>query len=168
MTPEEYDAWYRTPRGSCIGETEYRLLREALAATPGASVLDVGCGTGYFTRRLAQDGFEVTGVDTNVGMVDYARTYGIGSERYMVGDARHLPFPDQSFDFSIAIASLCFIREQEQALREMVRVTRRRIVLGLLNRYSLLHSRCATPRIVQTSRSRMPSRPAFRVAATGS
>lgn len=139
MKPEEYDAWYRTPRGRWIGETEYRLLREALADAPDTSVLDVGCGTGYFARRLAQDGFEATGVDANIGMVDYARTHGIGSERYLVGDARRLAFPDRSFDFSIAIASLCFIREQEQALREMVRVTRRRIVLGLLNRHSLLY-----------------------------
>ncbi len=141
MTPEEYDTWYRTPRGSWIGETEYRLLRETLAAPPGASVLDVGCGTGYFTRCLANSGFEATGVDASAGMVDYARTHAIGPERYMVGDARRLPFPDRSFDFCVAIASLCFIREQEQALREMVRVTRRRIVLGLLNRHSLLYWR---------------------------
>jgi SAM-dependent methyltransferase len=141
MTPEEYDAWYRTPRGSWIGETEYRLLREALALAlpPGASVLDVGCGTGYFSRRLASDGFDVTGVDASAGMIGYARSHGTGRERYVMGDARQLPFPDRHFDSCVAITSLCFIREQEQALAEMVRVTRRRIALGLLNRHSLLY-----------------------------
>ena len=139
MTPEEYDAWYRTPRGSWIGETEYRLLRGALALTPGASVLDVGCGTGYFTRRLASDGFNITGIDASAEMTGYARLHAIGRERYMIGDARRLPFPDRRFDSCIAITSLCFIREQEQALAEIVRVTRRRIVLGLLNRHSLLY-----------------------------
>lgn len=139
MSPEEYDAWYRTPRGSWIGETEYRLLREALVLPPGASVLDVGCGTGYFTRRLASDGFDVSGVDASTEMIGYARSHGTGRERYVIDDARRLPFPDRRFDSCVAITSLCFIREQEQALAEMVRVTRRRIVLGLLNRHSLLY-----------------------------
>ena len=139
MSPAEYDAWYRTPRGNWIGETEYHLLREALALPPGASVLDVGCGTGYFTRRLASDGFDITGVDSSPEMIRYARSRCVAGKRYLAGDARRLPFPDRHFDFVVAITSLCFIREQEQALAEMVRVTRRRIVLGLLNRHSLLY-----------------------------
>jgi len=139
MTPEEYDAWYRTPRGSWIGETEYRLLREALALPPGASVLDVGCGSGYFTRRLASDGLNVTGIDSSLETIRYARSRCVAGEQYLVGDARRLPLPDRHFDSCVAITSLCFIREQEQALAEMVRVTRRRIVLGLLNRHSLLY-----------------------------
>lgn len=139
MTPEEYDAWYRTPRGRWIGETEYRLLHKVLAPSPGVSVLDVGCGTGYFTRCLASDGLDVTGVDSSAESIRYARSQSINGERYMVGDARRLPFPDRHFDSCVAITSLCFIREQEQALAEMVRVTRRRIVLGLLNRHSLLY-----------------------------
>ena len=139
MTPEEYDTWYRTPRGSWIGETEYRLLREALVLPPGASVLDVGCGTGYFTRRLASDGFDVTGVDASAEMIGYAQSHGTGRERYVIDDARRLSFPDRRFDSCVAITSLCFIREPEQALAELVRVTRRRIVLGLLNHHSLLY-----------------------------
>jgi SAM-dependent methyltransferase len=139
MSPEEYDTWYRSPRGRWIGETEHRLLRAVLAPTPGASVLDVGCGTGYFTRRLASEGLEVTGVDASVEMIRYARSQCVFGERYIVGDARCLPFPDRHFDSCIAITSLCFIREQAQALAEMVRVTRQRITLGLLNRHSLLY-----------------------------
>jgi len=139
MTPEEYDAWYRTPRGRWIGDTEYRLLRTVLAPTPGASVLDVGSGSGYFTRRLVADGLDVTGIDSSSGMIRYAQSQAVTGEPYLLGDARCLPFPDRHFDSCVAITSLCFIREQEQALVEMVRVTRRRIVLGLLNRHSLLY-----------------------------
>jgi ubiquinone/menaquinone biosynthesis C-methylase UbiE len=139
MTPEEYDAWYRTPRGRWVGETEYRLLHKALAPSPGASVLDVGCGTGYFTRRLAGDGFKITGIDSSPAIIHYAQSHRQTGEEYIIGDARDLPFPDQSVDYCVAITSLCFIREQEQVLAEMVRVTRRRIVLGLLNRHSLLY-----------------------------
>ena len=63
MDAATYDAWYHTPRGRWIGEVEYRLLHRMLARVPDATLLDVGCGTGYFTRRFAQDaGLRVTGL----------------------------------------------------------------------------------------------------------
>ncbi len=139
MTPAEYDAWYHTRRGRWIGETEYRLLRKMLAPAPGVSVLDAGCGSGYFARRLARDGLDVTGIDVSREMIRYAQSRASAGERYVVADVRRLEFPDRYFDSCVAITSLCFVHEQEQALAEMVRVTRRRIVLGLLNRHSLLY-----------------------------
>jgi len=56
VTPERYDAWYDTPRGRWIGGVEWPLLRSALELRAGDSVLDVGCGTGWFTRRVAAEG----------------------------------------------------------------------------------------------------------------
>lgn len=64
---------------------------------PGASVLGVGCGTGYFTRHLATDGLEVTGIDPDSGMIHYAQSYCVAGERYLVADARGLLFPDDCF-----------------------------------------------------------------------
>ena len=73
MTPEIYDAWYDTPRGRWIGETEFSLLNELLASSPDETLLDVGCGTGWFTRRLAEsDLLNVTGLDPNAGRLNYA------------------------------------------------------------------------------------------------
>lgn len=140
MTPETYDAWYHTPRGGWIADVEYRLLRDHLRAARGASVLDVGCGTGHFTRRLAQDGFVVTGIDPDADMIRYAAAQG-GGVIYRVADARALPFPARSFDLVIAITSLCFIHQQQLAVAEMSRVARVRVALGLLNRHSLLYQR---------------------------
>jgi len=139
MSPEQYDAWYRAPRGAWIGELEQRLLREALSPVPGESLIDVGCGTGYFTRRFARGGLAVTGVDRDPEMLDFARTHAAAGERYMLADARRLPFPDRHFDLCISVAALCFIAEESQALAEMLRVTRRRFAIGLLNRHSLLY-----------------------------
>ena len=102
-------------------------------------MIDVGCGTGYFTRRFAMDGVQVTGIDPNPAMIDYARSYRAADEHYVRGDARSLPFPDRFFDYCVSVTSLCFIKEQELAVSEMVRVTRGRIALGLLNRNSLLY-----------------------------
>jgi len=138
VTPEEYDAWYDTPRGRWIGDVEFQLLRRHLDPNPGTSLLDVGCGTGWFTRRLAAAGLEVTGLDIDVAALDFARRRSGGHVRYVEGDARCLPFADQSFDQVVSITALCFVDDWPGAIAEIVRVCRRRFVLGLLNRHSLL------------------------------
>lgn len=139
MRPEQYDAWYRTARGRWIGETESHLLLAQLGPRPGESILDVGCGTGYFTRSLARAAARVTGIDADAAAIEYARRYAAADEHYLIGDARALPFPDRHFDYAVAMTSLCFIAEEAQALSEMARVARRGIALGLLNRRSLLY-----------------------------
>ena len=138
MSPQEYDNWYRTPRGAWIGDIEYKLLAGMIAAEPGASVLDVGCGTGYFSRRFAQDGYSVLGVDNDPAMVECAQARRAGNEQYLVADATHLAFDDNAFDYCVSVTAICFIREERKAMREMVRVARCAIAIGLLNRYSLL------------------------------
>jgi len=139
VTPEHYDAWYSTDRGSWIGETEFRLILELLEPERGSSVLDVGSGTGYFTRRLATQGYAATGVDPDATMLAFARAHRTGAEEYLLGDACRLPFGDRSFDYCVSITALCFIPEERAALAEMARVCRRGLVLGLLNRRSLLY-----------------------------
>lgn len=139
MTPQEYDAWYASPRGAWIGETEYVLLRRLLGATRRSTVLDIGCGTGYFSRRFACDGHPVTGVDLDSAMVEFARTHAAAGETYRVADAQALPFGDRTFDYCVSVSALCFVRDEREALEEMVRVARRGVALGLLNRHSLLY-----------------------------
>ena len=134
-----YEAWYHTPRGAWIGETEYALARRKLAAIPGETLLDVGCGTGWFTRRFAAGGLLATGLDPNPEWLAYARAHsGLGTY-WVDGDARRLPFADNSFDCVMSIAALCFIPEERQAVAEIVRVARRRFAIGWLNRASLLY-----------------------------
>lgn len=137
--PSNYDAWYDTPRGAWIGDTEFQLLHANLRPEPGASVLDAGCGTGYFTRRLARAGLQATGMDADAAAIRFATSKTAAGERYLVGDARALPFPGRHFDFGVAITSFCFIADPVRALAELARVTRRRVALGLLNRHSLLY-----------------------------
>ena len=143
MTPADYDAWYDSPRGRWVGETEFRLIRRRLGLLPSETLLDVGCGSGWFTRRFAaENGWNVTGLDRDPAMLDFARAHG-RNERYLEGDARALPFADASFDRVIAIASLCFVADERQALAEIVRVARRGFAVGWLNRHSLWHRRHA-------------------------
>jgi len=139
MNPADYDAWYATPRGRWIGETEYALAARLLAAQPGDSLLDVGCGTGWFTRRAAADGLVATGLDPNAAWLDYARAHISPTLSWVEGDARALPFADASFDHVLSIAALCFVDDERRAVAEAVRVARHRFAIGWLNQSSLLY-----------------------------
>ncbi|CAH1745168.1 protein of unknown function [Thauera humireducens] len=97
MNPADYDAWYDSERGRWIGETEYRLLVHELAPRPGDRTLDVGCGTGWFARRLAHDlPGPVTGLDLNADSLSFAAKRDTTSS-HVQADARRLPFADNAF-----------------------------------------------------------------------
>lgn len=138
MKPAGYDAWYDTARGRWVGETEFRLLHRLLDPQPDESLLDVGCGTGWFARRFAGlPELRVTGVDPDPEWLAYARGRDTRAH-YLEGDARALPFSDASFDRVVSVTALCFIQDWPRALNEIVRVTRTRFAVGVLNRASLL------------------------------
>src|SRR3989344_6510943 len=140
LAPEKYDGWSRAARGAWIGAREAVTLIRLGEIGAGRRVLDVGCGSGWFTRRFAATGASVTGLDNDAAMLDYARTQD-ASIPYISGDMLALPFPDKSFDVITAVTSLCFVPDERCALAEIARVARRRIVLGLLHRDSLLYLR---------------------------
>jgi SAM-dependent methyltransferase len=136
VDPGQYEAWYHTPRGRWIAERETATVLALLSAAAGATVLDAGCGTGHFSRRLADAGLEVTGVDIDRAALEFARERGQAC--YAAASMTTLPFGDASFEHCVAVTSLCFVGEPIAALRELLRVSRRGVVLGLLNRHSLL------------------------------
>ncbi|MBF0214794.1 MAG: class I SAM-dependent methyltransferase, partial [Magnetococcales bacterium] len=132
--------WYHTPQGAWMALQEENLLLRMLNPAPGTTLLDVGCGTGFFSRRLAASGLRVVGMDSDQGALDFAVRQG-HAVRYVAGDARAMPFPDRIFDNAMAVTSLCFVTPPAVALTEMLRVTRQTVILGLLNRKSLLYLR---------------------------
>lgn len=138
MDPADYEAWYQTARGKWIAGIEWKLLFNLIRPDANRTLLDVGCGTGHFTRRFAAAGLSVTGVDPNQAALDYACQQDSHIE-YLQADALSLPFSRGSFDYVSAITSLCFVEPPQQALQEMWRVTRRGLLLGLLNKHSLLY-----------------------------
>lgn len=139
MNPNEYEAWYETARGSWIAGREFDLMMRLLNPPAGTTLLDIGCGTGHFSRRFAA-GLRVTGLDPDPAMLEHARGRG-GGVNYLLGTGTGLSFGDNAYDYVTAVTSLCFIADPERALREMWRVARRAVLLGLLNRRSLLYRR---------------------------
>jgi ubiquinone/menaquinone biosynthesis C-methylase UbiE len=99
-----------------------------LAPPPSARWLDVGCGTGAFTRLILDTCVpaDVAGVDPASEQIDYARTLrGARQVDFRVADAQALPFPDRTFDVVASALVLNFIPDRPCALTEMRRVCRR-------------------------------------------
>jgi len=138
VKPSEYEAWYHTARGKWIAGVEWNLLIDLLQPGVGKTLLDVGCGTGHFSRRFANTGLGVTALDPNQAALAYASQQG-NEISYLQANALSLPFASDSFDYVSAITSLCFVEPAEQALQGMWRVSRRGLLLGLLNKHSLLY-----------------------------
>lgn len=99
-------------------------LRAVLPAKQGR-VLDVACGPGLYTRRLARDLPEglVIGFDVSKPMLRQATRKSSGlSVAFVRGDAHELPYPDATFDSVICLAALYLIPKPHQVIAEMARV----------------------------------------------
>ena len=132
-----YEDWYAGP-GRHADRLERHLLGKLLRSFPGArSVLEVGCGTGHFARWLAEQGLDTVGIDVSQRMLDEARRRS-GGPRYLSGDALALPVADRSYDVAALITALEFLPDPCRALAEAARAARTGILLGVLNRWSLL------------------------------
>ena len=93
--------------------------------TPGPT-LDVGCGTGRFTERVRDAGYDVTGTDYSQGMLDVMARLRPGIPGVQASGT-DLPFPDDTFTLTYCIAVMHHIADKDavhQTLTEMVRVTR--------------------------------------------
>jgi ubiquinone/menaquinone biosynthesis C-methylase UbiE len=89
-------------------------------------VLDVGCGTGTITQKIAllPAVSEAVGIDPCPGFVERARRRA-PRLRFEVADGRALPFPDHAFDGVVLATTLCHVPDPGRALAEAHRVLRR-------------------------------------------
>jgi ubiquinone/menaquinone biosynthesis C-methylase UbiE len=129
--------WVQAPHPGITRER----MRRILEPTPGERVLEIGPGTGYYTLDLAEwVGAEgsVEILDVQQEMLDHtmerARERGLGNLNPTHGDARELPYEDDSFDAAVLVTVLGEIPDQDAALREIARVLRRggRLIVGEL------------------------------------
>jgi SAM-dependent methyltransferase/uncharacterized protein YbaR (Trm112 family) len=91
--------------------------------------LDVGANWGRWSIAAAQAGFDVVAIDPSLGAMRAARRVAkqLGHDLTpVVADARHLPFPDESFDvvFSYSVLQHLSPEDVEESLRECARVLR--------------------------------------------
>ncbi|MGP4086074.1 class I SAM-dependent methyltransferase [Streptomyces sp. KR55] len=108
----------------------YARLARLSGARPGDRVLDVGCGTGYLTRRIAKavgPTGSVLGIDPSAEVIAYARDKTREPHcAYEAGVGEALSAPDGSFDVVVSCLAVHHLPEDLRpvALREMYRVLR--------------------------------------------
>jgi trans-aconitate methyltransferase len=94
---------------------------EWLAAQPGESILDLGCGDGQLTQRIAATGASVVGVDTSPEMVASAHSRGMVAD---VANAEALPYSENAFDAVFSNAALHWVRDHDAMMQQVRRVLR--------------------------------------------
>lgn len=71
-----YEGWY-AGEGRHASELEKALLGKQLQSINGTkSVLEIGCGSGHFTRWMRELGYQVTGLDSSTAMLESAMDFG--------------------------------------------------------------------------------------------
>ncbi len=115
---QTWDAQAYGRNGAFVHELAGGVL-EWLNAQMGEFVLDLGCGDGQLTQRLAATGAHVLGVDASGNMVAAARERGIEAEQ---ANAELLPFHDATFDAVFSNAALHWVRDHESMLAQVHRV----------------------------------------------
>jgi SAM-dependent methyltransferase len=130
-----YEEWFATRLGAFVDRRERELLLRLLCLQPGERVLEVGSGTGHFTRVMARSGARCVGIDPSAEMLRVAAELAGANEAYVRGQGESLPFADRAFDALLCMTTLEFVHDVEATVREAARVTRPggRLVIGVLN-----------------------------------
>jgi len=96
----------------------------------GDSILDAGCATGEYMQKLSTLGYHCVGVDINSEFVEMATQKELEA---LVMDAKHLEFPDKSFDTVILFEVLEHVERPEIVLKEAKRVARWNVLITVPN-----------------------------------
>jgi SAM-dependent methyltransferase len=109
------------------------MFLDFLGLKKGAAVLDVGCGTGALAQAVLkrEDSATITGIDPAESLVEYCKSR-FASERaqFKSASAEKLPYPDGTFDYTLALLVFSFVHEADRSAREMRRVTRPGGIVG--------------------------------------
>jgi arsenite methyltransferase len=148
---QEFNEWAAAGRGDAMEDHHSDITDQTLALMdlkPTDRVLDLGCGTGWASRRMARvvSQGEVVGIDVADEMLRRAEqaSSGVPNVRYLWGSAESIPAPDGSFNKVLSVESFYYYADQGKALDELRRVIapggRLFILINLYrdNHYSLL------------------------------
>lgn len=125
----EFNDWARAGRGAGMEKGHRPVGEQAIelmTIPAGARVLDLGCGSGWATRLIAEKASNgsVVGVDIADEMIRLARdtSSSLTNVEFQVASAEKLPFPDSEFTHAFSMESLYYYADVLGALREIRRV----------------------------------------------
>ena len=124
----EFNDWARAGRGPSM-ESGHRPVGEQAIDLMGidavAHVIDIGCGSGWATRLMADKAREgrVVGIDVSDEMIRIARQSSAATNvEFQVASAERLPFAGEEFTHAFSMESLYYYADISAALKEIRRV----------------------------------------------
>lgn len=139
LTEGEYETLYREhPRVHHGTDNSEACVARIVQEVVGTSVCDVGCGTGALLSRIRTERagpLDLTGVDFVVD--DAAALDGV---TYVAARIEDLPFPDAHFDTVICTHVIEHVLDYRQAIGELRRITRRRLIIVVPRERESLYS----------------------------
>ena len=127
LTDADYEQIYRELEA--IGNDRPTDLNQAsveyiLANIPEGTqkVLDVGCGRGYFVKKLVEKGYDTYGCDVFT-------EFDVQGVKYFQGNIESLPFADNEFDVVTCSHTLEHVKDLKKAIAELKRVAKDRIII---------------------------------------
>jgi len=131
-----YEKWYQN-EGQCADKEEKEILQWLIDQfTNVTSIIEIGCGTGHFSRWFESLGLNVTAFDISMNMIGEAKKRA--KLDFLIGDAGNIPIASKSFDLVTFITTLEFLEQPEAALIEAKRIAIKGMILGVINKNSRL------------------------------
>ena len=137
-------------------EESIRLIERAAAIGPDDTILDLACGPGILACAFAATARQVTGIDLTPAMIEQARTLqrsrGLKNLDWYVGDVTSLPFADATFAVAFTRYSFHHLLDPKAVFAEMVRVTKGRGRVVLVDVYTSSREQAEAYDYVETLR----------------
>lgn len=102
------------------GDSGYEHALQSLQIKPNQTLLDIGCGTGYFSDLAHKQGVDVTGIDASEELIKQAKKRN-SEIKFSSGEMEELPFEDNAFDFVCGFNSYQYAADLKNALSEAKR-----------------------------------------------
>jgi ubiquinone/menaquinone biosynthesis C-methylase UbiE len=119
----DYDDPLRSADLSFVGfHNRYRFIEATLRRLnlpTGFTLLDCGCGAGYYLRLASQCGARPLGIDFSENMLAHVKKMGFGGS---VGNVEHIPFKDALFDVVLNIGILQYLNTVDRSIEEFSRI----------------------------------------------
>ena len=126
---EEFNRWAEAGRGEGMEQDHLPItlpVLEKMRLAPADNVLDVGCGAGWLSRRLAKSvpHGRVVGMDVSDEMIRHARRASVDFENllFVAGEVAEIPWEPNFFSHAISVESSYYWPDPAAGLREIHRV----------------------------------------------
>jgi len=125
-----------TPRKNILLDIQKGIFLKFLKSCPEGKLLDVACGTGRFFHLYGDR--EIYGVDISQDMLNNARKLN-SAKKLILSDAEKLPFKDEYFDVTICSQFIMHTPYYVNAIKEMLRVTKKggHLIFDFPNKFSV-------------------------------